>query len=734
MKKLLICLLFSRLLNASYNYTEVQDLSQLKIETPSLSNREVGKIRLANGLDVYLVSDKDTDKSAAAFAVNVGSWSDPKDYPGMAHFVEHLLFLSTKAYPKEDEFLEFIDERGGKWNAYTSTDRTVYMFSVNHNGFKEGLDRFAHFFIDPLMSESGVGRELHAVDQEHDKNIENDLWREWYIFKETGNPNHPNVSFSTGTAKTLGKIPLKDVKGWFQNHYGANHAKLIVYSHLPMDELKALTAKTFKELPVQMNSVSIPYGELTSAKQKGHITYIQPIKDLRSYSINWELPRNIALDSETHATDLIAQVLRYKGENSLYASLKSKGYIESLSVFSEKFSKDHEMFALNFSLTKNGINHLDEISKETFEFLQFIKKDGVPEYIFNETKKIAKIDYAYQSRSNAFTYVREKASELLDEPLETYPRKTLIPSYYSKEQIQKVLQALTPESALYTAMLPLDMVGLKPTKKEKWNHGEYTVKKIPEETLASWSMQTEETSFTIRKENPFIPTNLNLLAKQEDEPSLVVNETFGKMYFFQETEYQVPESHIILNFFSEELDGSCKKQVLTDIYIKEINERLAPINSEARAGGLNAMAYQSDFSIAIRVDGYSEKSLLLLANTLEKMQDFTLSKKKFDLHKSALLSAYENADKELLYQQVVKLSGSILTNTSHLSSLKARAIRHLQYEDFVAFSESLFLKTYIEGLATGNLEQKQVVKIWNMAKNSVQAQPFPKEKHFQKKF
>ena len=69
------------------------------------------------------------------------------------------------------------------------------MFSVETQAYKPALDRFSHFFIDPLFSVSCVGRELHVVDQEHAKNIENDLVRQWMVFKETGNPDQPNCNF-----------------------------------------------------------------------------------------------------------------------------------------------------------------------------------------------------------------------------------------------------------------------------------------------------------------------------------------------------------------------------------------------------------------------------------------------------------------------------------------------------------------------------------------------------------
>lgn len=66
------------------------------MERPALDNRTYRDIRLPNQLEALLIHDPDTDKVSAALDVNVGSFSDADDMPGMAHAVEHLLFMGTK--------------------------------------------------------------------------------------------------------------------------------------------------------------------------------------------------------------------------------------------------------------------------------------------------------------------------------------------------------------------------------------------------------------------------------------------------------------------------------------------------------------------------------------------------------------------------------------------------------------------------------------------------------------
>ena len=119
-----------------------------------------------------------------------GSFSDG-EVEGLAHFCEHLLFLGTKAFPDEAEYSSFLTSNGGYDNAYTSSENTNYYFSVNSDKLEGALDRFAPFFISPLFKESGVSRELNAVDLEYQKDKGLGGWHVYQLMKTISNPDHP---------------------------------------------------------------------------------------------------------------------------------------------------------------------------------------------------------------------------------------------------------------------------------------------------------------------------------------------------------------------------------------------------------------------------------------------------------------------------------------------------------------------------------------------------------------
>jgi insulysin len=113
--------------------------------------RQYKTVILENGLRALLIHDPDADKSAASLDVNVGCALDPKPLYGTAHFLEHMLFMGTEKYPDEEEYSKYIKDKGGMNNAYTSLTNTNYHFDCSNEGFEGAVDRFAQFFISPLL-------------------------------------------------------------------------------------------------------------------------------------------------------------------------------------------------------------------------------------------------------------------------------------------------------------------------------------------------------------------------------------------------------------------------------------------------------------------------------------------------------------------------------------------------------------------------------------------------------
>ena len=202
--------------------------------------RSYRAITLPNQLTVLLASDPTTDVEAASVHVRAGHFDDPPNRAGLAHFHEHMLFLGTEKYPKEEEYEDFLGRNGGMSNAYTDMEDTNYYFNVsplNHDGGKDdddeeggeqlagdttssalsgALDRFAQFFISPLFDEAMLERELRAVNSEYLNGRTADNWRNFQLIKHCSSHDHPFSKFGCGNYNTLtngGDDTLKEAEG-----------------------------------------------------------------------------------------------------------------------------------------------------------------------------------------------------------------------------------------------------------------------------------------------------------------------------------------------------------------------------------------------------------------------------------------------------------------------------------------------------------------------------------------
>lgn len=121
-----------------------------------------------SGLSVYLIK-KDFTASYAIFGTRYGSYDNvfsvngksPKVPYGIAHFLEHKMFETDDG---RDTF-ELFSEIGADANAYTSTDRTAYLFSCTEN-FYEALEILVKMVITPVFTDANVQKEQGIIAQE----------------------------------------------------------------------------------------------------------------------------------------------------------------------------------------------------------------------------------------------------------------------------------------------------------------------------------------------------------------------------------------------------------------------------------------------------------------------------------------------------------------------------------------------------------------------------------------
>jgi nardilysin len=106
-----------------------------------------------------------------------------------------MVFMGTTKYPDENAFDVFNRKHGGHDNAHTDCETTTFYFETPRRHFAEGLERFAQFFISPLMKLGSMQREREAVHSEFQMALPSDYDRAQQVSEYRVELNLPDLSF-----------------------------------------------------------------------------------------------------------------------------------------------------------------------------------------------------------------------------------------------------------------------------------------------------------------------------------------------------------------------------------------------------------------------------------------------------------------------------------------------------------------------------------------------------------
>lgn len=713
----------------------IQDEAKVPLLNEDLKDRKTAKFRLENGLEVYLISDPETRESAAALTVRAGSWDEPASQPGLAHFLEHMLFLGTEKYPVESEYDQFVSEHKGISNAFTYHDITAYMFSIGNAGFEEALDRFASFFKNPLFNPSGVSRELKAIDQEYRRNLNNDNFLESQVMNDLGLKTHPFTRFTSGNEESLKNASQEELKKWYREHYSSDRMRLTLYSNLPLDKMRELAIQDFKDVSKRdFKSVSIP-SDVIDPVYLGSLIYVEPLQDTRTLSIVWDLPASYAKDLDHKPYSLACYVLGYEGENSLVSLLKTKGWIESLNCAEERLSQSKLFFTIQIELTNLGLKNKDEVIQNLFAYLHLLQEKGVSNELFREIQMLDLIDYQYQGRQKPFEMMMQDAFLQGYEPLATYPEKSHLITSFSPEIFGNFLKELTPKTAIYFLMAPAKLTNVSYDKKQAWTNTPYLVQKIGSKTLQSWADAKPLPAMQIPLENRFVPQSMALRYKTTGayqnlpHPELVIDDDKGRLYILEDHYYQTPKVYWSFEIKTPAYDPkSPLNAVMGDIWVRALQESLNEVGYDAKLAGLEFTIETTKLGFMLKIKGYNDKAPLLMEEILKKWHLEGLTEEKFNYYVELLARDYENFQLEQPYKQAAEMFEQTIYCAYSTHKQKADAIKKVNYDKFLEYKDNLFKKAYIQGLVYGNQSRDEALNVWQNWQEALAYAPYPVSK------
>lgn len=653
---------------------------------------------LENGLKVLLVNTPNADKASAAMSVSVGSMDDPEGRQGLAHFLEHMLFLGTEPYPEPEEYQQFIKQNGGSHNAFTSYAQTTYFFDVDNEQLPGALNRFAPFFISPNFDEAYVDREKNAVNAEYSSNLKEDGRRIYSAQKMAMNPKSGYSSFSTGNLDTLAdrdnSLIRDELIKFYKTHYSSDRMTLVIAGDYDMTQLSNWARDLFSNVPKRDADFKRPNVPIFVADQLPMDMNIEPVKEIRSLRFTFPLPE-IVSQYAYKPVALISNLIGHEGEGSVLALLKEKGWAESLSA-GRGYSTEYES-SLNISigLTKIGVLHVEEITAILMHYVELLKANGIPDYLKKEQKLQHEMMFRFQEHGQISDYVTRLSSNMLIFPIEDTVYGDYRTEIASDELLNRYLSGITAKNMLRTLIAP----AVETDTIDPW----YDTKiRIRPSSFNETNNVADINKLHLPEDNPFIPENLALDPGEKTPIPTLLEEAEGRqLWYYAEHEFKVPKAQVLISLQIPKVQSEGRQRLLAKLYTRAVNEALNTYSYPATLAGLNYRLTTTDKGLEVALGGYYDKLPVLLERIFETMQNVEISDDEFERYKASLQRGLENNLKARPFQRTMAELKNFLIDPSFSDTDLLPLLEMVTAEDVrefaKAFDTELASVTYVHG-------------------------------------
>lgn len=355
-----------------------------KLIKNDLLNEQYYEIDHESGLKIFVMEKPDYSGAFAMFGTKYGSVdtcfrikgqdsyvSVPE---GIAHFLEHKLFESEEL----DAFQRF-NETGANANAFTSFDRTCYIFQCAGN-FDKNLEILLDFVKHPYFTEDTVQKEQGIIGQEIRMYQDNPDWQVLFNLLRGLYHNNPVRIDIAGTVESIAHINAELLYSCYNTFYNLSNMALAVAGNVTKDQVIEIADRILKkEEPVYFEQI-VP--EEPESVSQNYIEEALGV-DIKKFAIGFKetLADILPTPEHTLVVNLAMEVIAGK-MSALYSRLMDEGLINA------SFGKEYftgRGFAC--SIFSGESNAPDKVRDEIIAEIKRLKDNGISDDDFDVALK-----------------------------------------------------------------------------------------------------------------------------------------------------------------------------------------------------------------------------------------------------------------------------------------------------------------------------------------------------------
>ncbi|MFN0124109.1 MAG: M16 family metallopeptidase [Blastocatellia bacterium] len=281
-------------------------------------NVDYRDIKLKNGLRVLLVEDHSAPVISVAITFDVGSRNERQGRTGFAHLFEHMMFAGSENVGK-NEYSLLIETNGGRDNATTSEDRTLYFATVPANQLELLLYLESDRMRGLEVTKAELDMQRNAVQEERRMRLDNQPYgKTGEKFQETMYDNFAYKHSVIGSMEDLNAASLEDVKDFFRVYYAPNNAALALVGDFKTADALAKIRKHFESIPAQPAPPAVDATEPPQTAER-RFTVEDPLARLPQVMIGYK--GIVSNTADAYAMQVMSQALASGQSSRLYQKL-----------------------------------------------------------------------------------------------------------------------------------------------------------------------------------------------------------------------------------------------------------------------------------------------------------------------------------------------------------------------------------------------------------------------------
>ena len=339
------------------------------------------EIQHKSGLKIYVWPKEGYNTAYGIFGTPFGSiynhftvnGEEVRVPDGIAHYLEHKLFES-----EEGDAFTLYASTGANANAYTSFDKTCYLFSCTKD-FARCLEILLGFVTSPYFTPETVQKEQGIIGQEIRMYDDSADWRVMFNMLRAMYHNHPVKIDIAGTVETIAEIDAEKLYKCYNSYYNLHNMALTVVGKVSLDEVLEICDRELKDcekVEVETHFPDEPY-EVCEHYIEQKLSVAMPIFNL---GFKGDGSRRLS-EAEIAYTDILLFLLA-SSVSPMYRELMDKGLINS--GFSYEQFEGPGYNAIFFSGESRDPKKVEKIIKE---YIEKLREEGFSDEDFENARR-----------------------------------------------------------------------------------------------------------------------------------------------------------------------------------------------------------------------------------------------------------------------------------------------------------------------------------------------------------